>query len=105
LALFEDGQVLRLRYEDFVQYPISNMERICAHCGLQMTEDMVKTVKEVVKTDRKLKWQRFEPHVLARILPELYDEMKRHGYAIPEEIAQVVQALGMNLVTVPGTDW
>lgn len=104
LALFEDGQVLRLRYEDFVQYPISNMERICAHCGLQMTEDMATTIKEVVKTDRKLKWQRFEPHVLARILPELHEEMKRHGYAVPEEIAQAVRAQGSNLVTVSGMD-
>lgn len=105
LALFEDGQVLRLKYEDFVQYPISHMQRICAHCGLQMTENMAKTVKDIVKTDRKLKWQRFEPDVLARILPELYEEMKRHGYAIPEEIAEAVQAQGLNLATVSGSDW
>lgn len=105
LALFEEGQVLRLRYEDFVQSPIAHMERICAHCGLEMTEDMAMTVKEVVKTDRKLKWQRFEPNVLARILPELTEEMKRHGYTVPEEIAEAVQAQGLNLITVPGTDW
>ena len=92
LALFEDGQVLRLRYEDFVQDPISDMERIFAHCGLQMTDDMTKTVKEMVKTDRILKWQRFEPHVLARIIPELCDEMERHGYEIPVEISQVIEA-------------
>jgi hypothetical protein len=92
LAHFNDGQVLRFRYEDFVQDPISDMERICAHCGLQMTNDMARTVKEMVKTDRKLKWQRFEPNVLARIIPELYDEMERHNYAIPAEIAQVIEA-------------
>jgi hypothetical protein len=92
LALFEEDRVLRLRYEDFVQHPISDMERICAHCGLQMTSDMAQTVKEMVKTDRKLKWQRFEPPVLARIIPELYDEMKRHDYEVPAEIAQVIQA-------------
>ncbi|HEU0295013.1 MAG TPA: sulfotransferase [Anaerolineales bacterium] len=92
LALFEPGQVLRLRYEDFVQDPISDMERICAHCGLQMTDEMAKTVKETVKTDRKLKWQRFEPDVLARILPELCDEMERHGYEIPVEISHVIEA-------------
>jgi hypothetical protein len=92
LALFEEGQVLRLRYEDFVQDPISDMERICAHCGLQMTDDMTKTVKEIVKTDRKLKWQRFEPPVLTQIIPELYEEMERHGYEIPAEIAQAVEA-------------
>ena len=92
LALFEEGQVLRLRYEDFVQDPISDMEHNCAHCGLQMTGDMAKTAREVVKTDRKLKWQRFEPHVLARIVPELHDEMQRHGYEIPAEIAEAAEA-------------
>lgn len=92
LALFKDGQVLRLRYEDFVQDPISDMERICAHCGLRMTDDMVKTVKEIVKTDRILKWQRFEPQILARIIPELYEEMQRHSYEIPTELAQAVEA-------------
>lgn len=92
LALFEDGRVLRLRYEDFVEDPISDVERICAHCGLQMTNDMAKIVKETVKTDRRLKWQRFEPHVLAQIIPELSDEMVRHGYEIPAEIAQVVES-------------
>ena len=92
LALFEDGQVLRLKYEDFVQDPLSEMERICAHCDLQMTDEMAKTVRETVKTDRKLKWQRFEPQVLAQIIPELYEEMQRHGYEIPAEIAQAVEA-------------
>jgi hypothetical protein len=92
LSLFEEGRVLRLRYEDFVEDPISDMERICAHCGLQMTADMAKTVKETVKTDRRLKWQRFEPPVLARIVPELSGEMERNGYEIPAEIAQAVES-------------
>lgn len=104
LAHFDDGQILRLRYEDFVQDPISDMERICTHCGLQMTNDMAKTVKETVKTDRNLKWQRFEPHVLAQIIPELYEEMERHGYEIPEEISQVIPAQRSDLVTLSGTD-
>src|SRR5215211_2132160 len=52
LALFEEGQVLRLRYEDFVKDPISDIERICAHCELPMTNDMAKTVREMVKSDR-----------------------------------------------------
>jgi hypothetical protein len=105
LALFEEGRVLRLRYEDFVEDPVSDVERICAHCGLQMTDDMAKTVKETVKTDRQLKWQRFEPHVLARIIPELSDEMRRNGYEIPAEIAQAVESQqhGLNLRT--GTVW
>jgi Sulfotransferase family len=91
LALFEDGQILRLRYEDFVEDPISDLERICAHCGLQMTNDMAEAVKEMVKSDRNLKWQRFDPHDLARIIPEIREEMQRHGYEIPEEIAQAME--------------
>jgi len=93
LARFENGQVLRLRYEDFVQNPIADVERICAHCGLQMTDDMANTVKEMVKSDRNLKWQRFDSNVLARIIPELYDEMARHGYEVPTEVAHAVEAL------------
>lgn len=92
LALFEDGQVLKLRYEDFVENPIADLERICAHCGLPMTNDMAKAVRDMVKTDRKLKWQRFDPQDLARIIPELCDEMERHGYEIPAEIAQATEA-------------
>ena len=91
LALFEDGRVLRLRYEDFVADPISDVERICAHCGLEMTDDMAKAVKDMVKSDRQLKWQRFEPQDLARLIPELRDEMQRHGYEVPEEISEATE--------------
>ena len=90
LALFDEGQVLRLRYEDFVENPVSDLERICAHCGLEMTKEMETAARETVKSDRKTKWHRFDPHDLARIIPELRDEMQRHGYEIPGEIAQVM---------------
>jgi hypothetical protein len=65
------------------------MERICAHCGLEMTTKMMQAANEWVKSDRQEKWRRFDPRDLARILPELEDEMQRHGYEIPPEIAQV----------------
>lgn len=89
LAHFDKGQVLRLKYEEFVEDPISDLERICSHCGLEITNDMVKAAKEWVKSDRQLKWRRFDPRDLARILPEISDEMQRHGYEIPQEIAEV----------------
>ena len=88
LALFGNGQVLRLKYEEFVEDPISDMERICAHSGLVMTTQMVRAAKEWVKSDRQGRWRRFDPRDLARILPEIEDEMQRHGYEIPPEIAQ-----------------
>ncbi len=83
LARFEPGQVLRLRYEDFVDDPLSGLERICDHCGLEMSADLARQVQEMVKTDRKSKWQRFQPHELARIMPELLSEMQRAGYSVP----------------------
>jgi hypothetical protein len=79
---------LRLRYEDFVEDPISDMKRICAHCGLEMTPEMVQAANDWVKADRKEKWRRFDPGDLARILPEIEDEMQRHGYEVPPEITQ-----------------
>lgn len=93
LARFEDGEVLRLRYEDFVEDPISDLERICVHCGLIMTDNMVKTTKAIVKSDRQDKWRRFDPQVLARIIPEIRDEMRRLGYDIPVEVGQLLQTV------------
>jgi hypothetical protein len=90
LAHFENAQILRLRYEEFVDNPIPDLERICAHCGLETTIDMVRAANELVKADRHLKWQRFDPYDLARIVPEIDDEMRRHGYEIPMEIAQAI---------------
>jgi hypothetical protein len=90
LAAFDDGQVLRLRYEDFVENPIDQLRRICAHCGLEMTDDMADYVRREVRTDRGDKWKRFEPEQLAKIIPELSQEMVRNGYEVPEEIARLV---------------
>ena len=42
----------------------------------------------MVKSDRKLKWQRFDPETLAHILPEIQEEMERHCYEIPLEIQE-----------------
>lgn len=88
IARFDDGRVLTLRYEDFIAQPVAGLERICAHCGLQMTAEMAAMVRDMVKTDRTLKWQRFDPRDLARIMPELADGMDRNGYEIPAEVAE-----------------
>ena len=93
LSLLPKNQVLRLKYEDFVDDPVADIERICAHCGLEMTDGLAKAARENVKSDRKLKWQRFDPRDLARILPEIRDEMRRHGYEVPHEIAETIANL------------
>jgi hypothetical protein len=92
LARFRPGEVLRVRYEDFVLDPIRDLERICAHCRLELTRDMAKAARESVKPDRQLKWQRLDPRDVARIIPEVEDEMKRHGYTVPKEIAEAMEA-------------
>ena len=96
MAIFEDRQILRLKYEDFVDDPVADLERICAHCGLEMTSDMLNAAREMVKSDRKIKWQRFDPRDLARIMPEINGEMQRHSYEIPPEITQAIQNLHQN---------
>lgn len=93
MASFGNGQVLRLKYEDFVEDPVSDLERICAHCGLEMSSDMATAARQMVKSDRKLKWKRFDPSDLARVLPEIRDEMQRHGYMVPAEIIQSIEKL------------
>jgi hypothetical protein len=90
LALFKEGQVFRLRYEDFVANPVDYLQRICAHCGVEMTDEMVDYVRTTVRTDRQDKWQRFDAQQLARIIPELSNEMIRNGYEVPDEIARLV---------------
>ncbi|CAA9496664.1 MAG: hypothetical protein AVDCRST_MAG44-506 [uncultured Sphingomonas sp.] len=92
LARFDDGEVLRLRYEDFVADPIADLERICAHCGLELTPSMAQTVADMVKTDRIHKWQRFDAEQLSRLIPELSAEMIRNGYEVPEQIANLLEA-------------
>jgi len=86
LAAFDDGAVLRLRYEDFVADPVADLERICAHCGLAMTTEMVTAARANVAPDRTRKWQRLDPQDLARVIPELREEMQRHGYEVPDEL-------------------
>ena len=91
MAVFENGQVLRLKYERFVENPVSDLERICAHCGFEMSSDMAAAARQMVKPDRNVKWKRFNPRDLARVLPEIGDEMRRHGYEIPAEITQAME--------------
>ena len=90
LALFEEGQVFRLRYEDFVENPVDYLQRICLHCEVEMTDEMVEYVRTTVRTDRGTKWQRFDAQQLAKIIPELSHEMIRNGYEVPDAIAQLV---------------
>ena len=91
MAQFENKKILRLKYEDFVDDPIPDLRRICAHCGLDMSSYMMEAAGKIVKSDRKLKWNRFDPRDLAKVLPEISGEMQRHGYQIPAELARHIK--------------
>jgi hypothetical protein len=93
MARFEDGRILRLKYETFVENPTPELERICAHTGVSMTREMVRAATEWVKSDRQQKWRRFDPRDLARLLAELEGEMRRHGYTVPAEILEAAAGL------------
>ena len=83
---FEPGRVLKLRYEDFIKDPVAHMKRICEHCGLTMPDEMARQVEQTVKSDRNLKWQRFDAESLAKLIPELAEEINRNGYEEPSEV-------------------
>lgn len=87
LTAFAPGEVLRLRYEDVVVDPVGALERICGHCGVEMTDAMVAAARARVDPERRDKWRRFDPRELAAVLPELEHELRRHGYEVPAEIA------------------
>jgi hypothetical protein len=91
MAQFENKKILRLKYEDFVDDPIPDLRRICAHCGLDMSSYMMEAAGKIVKSDRKLKWNRFDPRDLAKVLPEISGEMQRHGYQIPAELVRYIE--------------
>lgn len=94
LVAFPEGSVLRLRYEDFVLDPVWYSELICRHVGIDFTDEVVAAARQIVKTDRLTKWERFDPDLLAAILPELADEMERHGYEIPARLTSPILADG-----------
>lgn len=86
VAAFEPGRILRLRYEDLVVDPVPHLEKIWGHCGIVPTAEMYRMAQDVVDPARQDKWRRFDREELKAVLPELEEEMKRHGYAIPAEL-------------------
>jgi hypothetical protein len=47
---------------------------------------MYRMAQDVVDPARQDKWRRFDREELKAVLPELEEEMKRHGYAVPAEL-------------------
>ncbi len=85
LAKLEKDRVLTFRYEDFVAEPVTHLERICKHSGLEMVDEMARGAQEIVDPKRQEKWRRFAPDTLMKVLPEIKSQMGRHGYVMPDD--------------------
>lgn len=86
LARIDPALVLRMRYEDFVADPVQRFEQICDHFELGLTAKLAKHIAKTVDPTRQRKWQRMDLDRLAKCLPIVEREMKRHGYAVPQEL-------------------
>ncbi len=95
LESFPPDRLLMLRYEDFVQDPIPHLEQVTRHCGLELTDEMAAVADRKVDPSRMDKWRRFDPADLARVLPELLPEMRRHGYVVPDVVRAAAADLGI----------
>jgi hypothetical protein len=88
LKALDPGSVLEMRYEDFVASPVEEFGRVLAHFDLSMTPEIEEVLQEKIDPGRQDKWRRLDPGVIKAVLPILSNEMKLHGYDVPEEFRQ-----------------
>ncbi|WP_192180541.1 sulfotransferase family protein [Mesorhizobium amorphae] len=86
LARLGNGRVLSFRYEDLMQDPEPVLRCIYQHCGLDCTDEIVRTAKEMIDPGRQQKWLRLDRKELAAIIPEIRDEMQYYRYDIPQPL-------------------
>ena len=91
LERVDPALVYRLRYEDFVENPVPVFERVLGHFDLQMTQGVADEINKMVDPNRRTKWRRLDPSILAQCLPILEPEMRRQGYEVPEEVQQMLR--------------
>ena len=84
LAHLDEKDVLRFRYEDFVEAPTDFFPRILEFFGLSMTPGIEARLSNWVDRGRQEKWRRLDPGIIRSCLPILREEMARHGYGEPE---------------------
>ena len=72
---------LEVRYELFVQKPLEETKRILAFLGLDMTDEVVRYVKEMVKADQIGKWKsQLQPDAVDMLMSQISGTMKRLRY-------------------------
>lgn len=85
LAALDPAIVFRTSYEKLVTNPVEEFTRILNHFGLEMSPAMSEQVRTMVDPNRRMKWTRFDPEDIRRVLPILRPEMERHGYEVPHD--------------------
>jgi len=83
LQFIDEERVFKLRYEDFVEEPVSLFQEVCDHFGVECPEHLKNKVKESVDPGRRNKWQRLDRRIIEQCMPILKEEMGRHGYSLP----------------------
>lgn len=86
LAALGAGRTLVFRYEDLMQDTAATLRLIYEHCGLILTDGIVRQAREMVDPGRQQKWLRLAPADLRAILPELREEMAVCGYGVPASL-------------------
>ena len=77
---------IEVRYEEFVQNPLAEMERIIRFLGLEMPDEVVRHVAEQIKHTHIGKWKRnIPPDDLKLLMPHISATMQRLGYLDGQE--------------------
>ena len=91
LAHIPEELVKRVRYEEFVASPVEVFTGVLDHFGEPMTDEIARGLEEMVDPTRQNKWRRLDPEILRRCVPILEEEMARQGYAVPDEVREMIE--------------
>ena len=89
---FSPGTVLRVRYEDIIADPIGAFRALCDHTGIEPTDKILSEVSSRADTARAGKWKRLGQDTIRSIEPFIRDEMRVHGYALPDALPSEEEA-------------
>ena len=81
LAAVPETDKLEVRYELFVQKPLEETERILAFLGLEMSDEVVRYIKDTVRVDQIGKWQsQLQWDAVEMLMAQISGPMQRLGY-------------------------
>jgi hypothetical protein len=81
LAAVPETDKLEVRYELFVQKPVEETERILTFLGLEMSDEVVRYIKDTVRVDQIGKWQsQLQWDAVEMLMAQISGPMQRLGY-------------------------